>query len=137
MWKNNLMHPANGFEKKVHLQVFKMYFFLHFCPFFKLISCTNTVILLKIWDHIFQAVFSELFWFSLQSSKVSRNMHKFCVKFRNTTIYPPSGPIFQKQSFFLNVLRKTYWSELQKLFSSWQMKDIEENNHGFENSAAL
>ena len=43
--------------------------FYFFALFFKLISCTNTAILPKIWDHIFKTVFPELFFCFLCKAK--------------------------------------------------------------------
>ena len=42
------------------------------------------------------------FIFSLQSSKMSRNMRKLCLKLCNVTIYPPWGSIVKKY-LFLNI----------------------------------
>ena len=49
--RNGLMCPTGGFKKKC---AFKYLRFMCFLLFFKLISCTNTAILLKIWEHVFK-----------------------------------------------------------------------------------
>ena len=114
LWKKCLMCLTNGFEKKLTLQVFKIYVFLLFPLYFKLISCTNTAILPKIWDKIF---LNYVFLFSLR------------VKLRNATIYPPWGLIFKKYFFQKHTSPS---SEMQNLFRRWHLKDIEEMNHGLK-----
>ena len=73
--------------------------------------------------------FPKLFcFFCTQSSKLSRNMHKLCVKLCNATIYPPWGPVKKHtppSSEMLDVLRR------------WHLKGIDEKNQGYFLSGAL
>ena len=66
--------------------------------------------------------------FSIQSSTLSKNMHKANVKLCNSTIYPPWGPVFKKKisqkctppsSEMLGLLRRCY------------LTDIDEKNQGY------
>ena len=130
--KNGLTCPTNGFEQKVHFQVFKIYVFLLFLHFF------------SNWFHVLrhsfypkcETTFSKEFFFllSLQNSKISRNMCKLCVKLRNATIYPNWGPMFKKYFFQKHTPPS---SEIWNLFQRWDLKDIKEKNHKFEKSGAL
>ena len=64
-----------------------------------MMSCTTTAILLKSKTKFSKQFFWTFFSFFLQSSKMSKNMHKLHVKLRNSTMYPPWGPIVKKIFF--------------------------------------
>jgi hypothetical protein len=85
-----------------------------------------------IWKHFFSNI---IVLFFIQRSKMSRNMHKLCVKLRNATIYPPWGPIWKKKKKFKKSTSPS--SEMRNLFRRWHLKDIEEKSHGFEKSGGL
>ena len=72
--------------------------------------------------------------FLMQRSKMSKNMRKLRVELHNATFYPSWGPIFKKY-FFQKHTPLSY--EMWDLFQRWHLKDIEENNHGFEKLGAL
>ena len=98
--KNCPICITNCFEKKVCFQVLSFLCFYFFALFFdKVTLWTNIAILPQIWAHIFKTVFPKLFFclFSIQSSKLSKNLRNMRMKLRNTTIYPPWGLIFKKK----------------------------------------
>ena len=80
----------------MQIQFSKFYVFYFFALFFKVTLWTNIAFLPQIWDQIKQQFFLNYFFlFSIQSSQLSRNMCKLCVKLRNATIYPPWVWFFQ------------------------------------------
>ena len=129
IWGNWLdMSKKNYFKKKCDLKFLSFMCFYFFALFFKVTLWTNIAILPQIWDHIFKTVFPKLFFFSVQNSKLSRNMRKLRVKLRNATIYLPWGLIF-KQSFFHK--RTPLSSEMLDLLRRWHLNRIDEKNQGY------
>ena len=127
--KNGLICLKNCFGKKVQFQVFKFYVFLLFCTFLQGNFMDWYRILPQIWDHIFKTVFlKHFFLFYIQSSKLSINMRKLCMKLRNGTIYHSWGPIC-KNSFFQK--RTPPSSKMLDLHRRWHLKRIDEKIQGY------
>ena len=100
---------------------------LHFL--FKVIFLTYQANFLQIWNQIFKTVFSKLFFlFYIQSSTLSRNMHKLRVKLRKASIYPPWGQVFKKYIF---LKRTPPSSEMLDLLRRWHLNRIDEKNQGY------
>ena len=116
-------------KKEFYFKFLSFMCFYFFALFFIVTVWTTIEVLTQIWDHIFQTVFPILFFlFSIQSSKLSKNMRKLPVKLRNATIYPPWGPIF-KNSFFLKHTPPS--SEMLDLLRRWHLNRIDEKNQGY------
>ena len=135
--KNGLMCLTNSIDKKCGFEFYFYFFiftFLH--SYFKLISCTSTVILHKIWDHIFKTVFLEFFFcvfFICKAQKCSERCAN-CVWNCMMPLFTSFPVQFSKNLFFKNVL--LLHPKYKQLFWRWYLKDIEEKNHGIEKSRA-
>ena len=101
---NCLICLAKYFEKKGDFKFLRFICFYFFAFFFKVTLWTNIAFLSQIWNNIYKTAFLKLFFlFAIQSSKLSRNMHKVRVKLRNAPICPLEVQ-FSKILFFKNIL---------------------------------
>ena len=106
--------------------------FLLFCTFFTKVLSGLTLKFYKS-ENKFSLPFHFLnyfFCFLLKAQNCIKNMCKLC----NTTIYPPWDPLF-KNYFFQKLFLSP--SEMLDLLKRWQLKAIDEKNHGLFNENRL